>query len=715
MTAKEIHNFRTKVIDLIQSRRLREAFVVMADMCHRRMAWEVGDKLEKTEKAYAYMLSYVARGVDDPERTDVYDNIVSALFSMLDALVRFMEKSESPTLYYNTLRTSAMPGRNVQFTSVLPLMGSGYDETMRRNLFAALWTAYPLTSSEEEALVESLTSEEISADNKVVIISALLLGLLQFYDARRLSAVIRTYMAASSPKVKAAAIVAMLLSLWHHRSRPIDKRTANVLAAAKDNEHWYSDLRTAYVEIIRTRNTENINRKMMDEVIPKMMDLRPDIMKKIRDGKFNPEDPASIQENPEWQDMLDKSGVTDKLKELTEMQQQGGDVFMSTFSHLKQFPFFNEISNWFLPFSPEVPTVKNALSEMGNLPELLHKAPFLCDSDKYSFVLAMGMMPSSQREMMASQLSAQTDAMAEMFTNDETNDTSEIFRSSVNCYLQNIYRFFKLYNRKDEFADPFAQSINLICVPLLEGDFTDEEMLEVVAEFYFKLGFYQDALDVFERLDRSAPGDAQRYQKMGYCCEKSGKIHQAIEYYRRAELLDSTSLWTQRRLAATLRSAGEIDEALDRYRRLNNAHPDNLSIALQYGYLLTEKGKYKDAVQQFYKVEFLDEKSKKAWRPLAWTLFLTHNFEGAQKYYDKILGDKPTAGDYLNMGHTAAALNNMRDAINNYTLSLQASGGDREKFLSDLNADAQVLVEAGVSRQTIALLADTVFYSLDKY
>ncbi len=714
MTPNEIQKFRSRVTEVIAQRRLREAFVAMADMCHRRMAWEVGDKLEKTEKAYAYMLSYVAQGIDDPEREAVYDGIVADLYSMLDALVRFMEKNEAPTLYYNILRTSVMPGRKINIPAVLSELSLNPTETVRRNAFAAVWVAYPLSSQEEDALIASLTSKEMRPELKIFIINALMLGLLHFYDSRRLGIIIRAYLAASEPGVQAAAMAAMLLSLWQHRNRPLDRRTYNILAAAKDSPQWAENLRTTFVEIIRTRNTERINRKMMDEVIPKMMDLRPDIMNKIRDGKINPEDVSSLQENPEWQEMLDKSGITDKLKELTEMQQEGGDVFMSTFAGLKNFPFFTEISNWFLPFIPDLPEVKAAMSGAERFREALDMAIYLCDSDKYSFAFAIEHLPQAQRDMMMSQFGAQADAMAEMAAEFKNQNRQENFSHAVNIYLQNLNRFFKVYGRKDEFSDPFGGSINLISVPALEGDFTDTEMLQVVAEFYFRLGYYEDALAVYNRLEDATPGDAQRYQKMGYCCEKTGNLERAIEYYRRAELLDGTSLWTQRRLAATLRTSGHIDEALDRYRRLSESNPENINFALQYGYLLTDKGNYAEAVKQFYKVEYLDEKSSRAWRPLAWTLFLTHNFEGAQRYYDKVLGDKPTPGDYLNMGHTAAALNNLRDAINNYTLSLQASGGDREKFLSNLKADAPILIEAGISEQTLALLADTVFYSLDK-
>lgn len=714
MTPDDIHKFKKRVSGLIAQRRLREAFVAMADMCHRRMAWEVGDKLEKTEKAYAYMLSYVARGVDDPERATVYDSIVSDLYLLLDSLVRFMEKNEAPTLYYNILRTSVMPGRKIDIPAVLSELALNPTDSVRRNAFASIWVSYPLSTREEDAILASLSSEDLSPALKIFVINALMLGMMNFYDPRRLGIIIRTYMGASDAGVKAAALVSTLLSLWWHRDRPLDRRTANIIDAAKDNPQWFSHLRTAFIEIIRTRNTERINRKMMDEVIPKMINLRPDIMKKIRDGKINPEDPASMQENPEWQEMLDKSGITDKLKELTEMQQEGGDVFMSTFANLKNFPFFSEISNWFLPFIPDLPEVKAAMSGAEAFNTMLENAIYLCDSDKYSFAFALQHLPAVQREMMTSQLAAQSDTIAEMSAQIQNEIPQDVLRYRINSYHQNIYRFFKLYSRKEEFADPFADSINLIRIPALEGDFTDAEMLQVVAEFYFRSGYYEDALEAYDRLEDITPGDSQRYQKMGYCCEKTGNLDSAIEYYHRAELLDGTSLWTQRRLAATLRSAGHIDEALERYRKLCETNPENVNFALQYGYILTEKGNYPEAVNQFYKVEFLDEKSSRAWRPLAWTLFLTHNFDAAQMYYEKILGDNPTPGDYLNMGHTAAARNNLRDAINNYTLSLQASGGDREKFLADLKADANFLKEAGISDQTISLLADTVFYSLDK-
>ena len=76
-----------------------------------------------------------------------------------------------------------------------------------------------------------------------------------------------------------------------------------------------------------------------------MMKLRPEIEKLGR----KPLDPEAMEENPEWAELLDKSGISDKLKELQEIQEDGGDVMMVTFSKLKTFPFSTTYQTGFCP------------------------------------------------------------------------------------------------------------------------------------------------------------------------------------------------------------------------------------------------------------------------------------------------------------------------------------------------------------------------------
>ena len=73
---------------------------------------------------------------------------------------------------------------------------------------------------------------------------------------------------------------------------------------------------------------------------------------------------------------------------------------------MKSFPFYRVLSNWFAPFSIHHPGIAQAQREIGNskmIHGLLGRSP-MCDSDKYSLVLALGeiidRIPANLRDAM---------------------------------------------------------------------------------------------------------------------------------------------------------------------------------------------------------------------------------------------------------------------------------------------------------------------------
>lgn len=733
MTQQEIHVLRKRVSALIDRRRLRDAINDIKNIANKRLAWEIDDRIKQIEQNYAYMLQYFTEGAADPDRKNVYESIVADIYGLLDSLVNYIECEESPTIYYNKLRYERkyptvdklgkliaeykdLSGKLSLFSIVTDTMNSDEEKDNRLKieqvqiaLFNYIWTKPYLNNEEKGQLQDLLSDQGISASMKQHVISAVTLGLLQQYDRSKLEILIGAYLSESPLSVTSAALVGMIFGLWKYRNRPLTRKISDQLSMAKDISRWTSELRIVFIEMIRARDTERINKKMRDEVIPQMSKLRPDMFDKMRKTNINPLDAASLQENPEWQEMLDKTGVTDRLKEMMEIQMEGGDVMMSTFSHLKNFPFFSEISNWFLPFDRNHSAVAESINELDIMGDMMENARMLCDSDKYSFMMMLRGVPASQKEMMVGQMKSQSEAIYETMN---AMTSQEDRRLTVNSYMQNIYRFYKLFSRKSEFYDPFDSGLNLISVPALSEDFKDTEMLRVVAEFYFKLGYMKEAIDVFSHLERLEPGDAPRYQKMGYCNERLNNYQKAIDYYQKAELLDASSAWTVRRLATCYRMLGNHREAMQHYRQLSEMQPEDLNAAMLYGQSLLENGQYTDAMHEFYKVEYLDEKSTKAWRPLAWTLFLTGDTEGAERYYRKIAMDNPTANDYLNMGHVALATGNIREAVNNYSLAVKSMQGDTEWFIQALADDETALNQAGVDVSVLPLIMDATLYCL---
>ena len=63
--------------------------------------------------------------------------------------------------------------------------------------------------------------------------------------------------------------------------------------------------------------------------------------------------------------------------------------------------------------------------------------------------------------------------------------------------------------------------------------------------------------------------------------------------------------------------------------------PDNLSIEMNIGHCYFEQENYDEALKYYFKVDYLDPKSTKAWRAIAWCSFLAGKQEQARRYYEK--------------------------------------------------------------------------------
>lgn len=122
----------------------------------------------------------------------------------------------------------------------------------------------------------------------------------------------------------------------------------------------------------------------------------------------------------------------------------------------------------------------------------------------------------------------------------------EISRENIsNRYIQDLYRFFKLYIRRTEFTDPFAGHINLLHVSVLNPLLSDSDSLRLIGEYYFRRGYYVEALELFERLSAAYHSDSEIYQKIGFLlpeerrlCQRFGGFPQSRNYFARQFLDD---------------------------------------------------------------------------------------------------------------------------------------------------------------------------------
>lgn len=416
---------------------------------------------------------------------------------------------------------------------------------------------------------------------------------------------------------------------------------------------------------------------------------------------------ALTEGNPEWEEKFSKSDLVRNLKEFQDIQADGGDVFMASFSNMKQFPFFSDMSNWFLPFYENYSAVARIDNFEGTIGYLLGKMPILCDSDKYSVIMAFSSVPAANRETFVKAMDMQSEQMREALSAVEKVSPVISRRNIINKYVQDMHRFYKLFRRKGEFFPLFSGTPNLLEVKALGSGFDNVEKLEVIAAFYFKHEFWPQAIAAYKTLDNMQMPDAARAQKLGYAYEMTGNLGDAVAKYEEAELLDGNSTWTLKRIAGVLRRYGQSKSAAVYYKRLSEMYPDDGSLVLNYGYALSEAGATEDAEAQFHKAAYLMPDSFKPLRGLAWIQFRNKKYDAAMATYSRVL-TAANEEDYLNYGHVLLAIGNVKGAIEAYKEYEEKFG---KNIAAALKADEKYLSEAGVDVDKLPLIIETVKYN----
>lgn len=690
--------------NLLNRGRINEAIDLVANRALGLGLTAEADRIRKIGEDYGLMSKYALDGFADPSREKLLESLTASVRDIAVGVERSSKIAAAPTLYFNTLRFERMQTADSVASLVrsyktvidrLNLSALSEDpgktfnalrrqsEDLERRVFNRVWVSYPLSVDDYSAIGDAFGDASLPDHFKILLIASVFLGQLHYYDKRRLLLLMDFYDYGADDRLQIYALCALMLSLWQCRKRPVSGSLADRFAALEEKPQWISDVRMLLMQFIRTRDTERLNREFNDEVLPRMMKLGPDLKKAMSDLKsletFSPE------ENPEWEELFNKSGLADRLKELQEMQEEGADVMMATFGKLKTFPFFNDIANWFMPFHTSHSVVSDAVGESVEgemLSQAIAASPAFCNSDKFSVILSLAQMPSSQRSMLLSQISGYTAQMAASESNVKT--TREAL---ANTFVKDLYRFFKLFRRSNEFVNPFDSPVNLTVHPLLSKYFDDADTLSLVGEFYFKRKYFDDAFDVFSKLSYMVPPSAQLFQKMGYCRQSSGNLAEALDFYEQSELLNGESQWTLRRLAACSRGLGRHSQAAGYYERLSELNPDDATLALNLGHSYLALHRYEEAAAQYYKAEFLGGKSLKTLRPLAWCTLSLGNYDKSRGFYDEILASEPSAMDYSNAGLLELISGNYRKAVDHFASAIAAMDFDVDKFLGNLNAD----------------------------
>lgn len=739
MSTTEILNIKQNILDKLSKRQLKDAFELLTKLVVNVQDWKASERLSELETNYTYMLHYQFEGLEDSQKDTIYNNIVRSLYEITDDSSDELLSIDSSNLFYERLRImAARPA--VVFSdfikrikevaaslSVIDLLEKGESSNIQKrdlaikrerigsDMFNFVFTSPRASVADSDEFLSFIANEDIPTREKSLFISALTMSLFHRFDSGKVAVLIDACKA-KNIDIRQRAIVGLIITLQMYDSRwKLYPECQFRLDALTENESFRKSVLTVVKQLIRSRETEEISRKLTEEIIPEMMKFN-----SLAGKKLNMEDLMGetdfADKNPDWKKELENSGLANKLQEYSSLQMEGADVFHSTFANLKSFTFFGDMSNWFLPFDTnysELQTIfSNKEGTSGFLQTAVLSSGHMCNSDKYSFSLSLLQIPSAQREMMSHRFNEESEQLKELQKDAESLNPTVAEDVVSNQYIQDLYRFFKLYPYRNNFSDIFTLRLNFYDTdsisPLIAGK---ENMLQI-ANFCFDKNFFTDALAIYQKLIVIHLDDSNIWQKIGYCKQIQNDLQGALDAYLQAEVFAPNNSWIIKRIAQTYRSLKDPKHSLEYYQRAAQLNPNNLNIELNIGHCYLELGEYEEALNCYFKVEVLETKSNKAWRPIAWTAFLLRKFDVSEKYYQQILADKPNAHDYLNAGHVQLCINNRKTALSHYlNAAYKLSGFDQ--FCKIFEDDKPELISAGIDESFLPLLFDEIRYKLD--
>ena len=731
MNTSQIQATYKSSLHFLALRKIKNAFGKTEELVNELQLGDYSDRLADLQQNYSYLLQYYVSGVDDPQRKSVYNKLVAKMFVLNSELREELLMRNSSNFEYaqkryfpHTKRHNSAPElfTAIQYfysqSELLKSDDGNHDTELKRirtnyeSLLVELFGLFWLTTiyrAEEKVLFNQLIGDKyLGTNEKSIVISALTLNLWRMFDESKLALLFDACLVADE-QVRQRALVGLCFVLAkHNRFLPYFPSVRNRLVLLADDNHIVENFQNIIIQIIATVETEKITRKMQEEILPEVMKISPMLKDKMDPDSLLATDEWN-EENPEWQEMLDKSGVSDKLKELSELQMEGADVYMSTFSLLKSFPFFSEFSHWFLPFDPHYSEVNELfVTNDKSLLTAFMGNNLMCNSDKYSFCLSILQMPESQRGMLKQSFKMEAEQLDEMSKDEAILTPGSVSKNISKQYVQDLFRFFKLNPERADFSDMFTFSLFMHRSYLFDILATDNEFKSNIAEYYFLKNHYSQALELFEDIQLSSTATAALYQKIGYLYQQTSQFSKALDAYLKADLIQPDDIWTIKKMAFCYRLSGNFQKALEYYQHAEHLKPNQSYILMQIGHCFVELKKFKEALSIYFRLDALEDENIKVWRAISWCSFIAGNIQQAEYYSSKLIEREPNAQDYLNAGHVAWCQRKIAEAIEFYKQSLNLQQNNLDIFMEQFNSDKSYLLANGIDEDEISLLVDSL-------
>jgi len=731
-----------KICRLVSEKKIKQSLDILKDMMSLASSGDLRDEYENIVMTYRNMLSYTIEGIDDPERNRVYLRLIQSILGLADRVRQdILSRYSGWNTYWikqQTEKEQRLTGQTIIETVDDLMFKSELDEWLKlsneinpdpesalsikhkhliRSIFNHLWLTDYYGEAEKSLTDIVINSGKFRWYEMSIFVSAITLSAFRTWQTEKLLRLISIYRSGKE-QVMERALSGLILNLHYYNDRiPLYPEIKAAVSKLAEDAEFRERCRIIVLQTIRSRETEKLGRKLQDEILPQVARLRPKIEEKLDLDNILPGQ-SSEEKNPDWSEMFgDSEEIFRTMEELTKLQMEGSDVYMSAFANLKHFDFFRDFPNWFMPFYADHETVNEIFRDeilgpgTNELAEALYKTPFICNSDKYSLLLNLKYLPSAQKSMMLKVFRTELEGLRQLGDDEQITDPYRNFRTNVTQYLQDIYRFFKLSPYRKEFEDVFTGRLDIYNSEFFRLTCNATESEAGLADYFFSRDFYEDALLLFTRLLGNKPDDAQLYEKIAYCHQQSGNYEEALRHYRMSDLIVRKA-WTIKKIGLCNRKLGRNEEALDSYLQALDLDPGNIHTSVMIAHCYLDLRKYEDALKYYFRVEYNEPGNLNILRPIAYCYFALGRFEESAKYYERLSAGKLTGHDYINLGHLSLCMGKKKEAVEHYRNSILIGKLTVDDFMSSMNDDQPQLAGLGANADDIPILLDYVLFNI---
>lgn len=604
-----------------------------AEVATQPQAASFREEIEKTETDYRMMCQFMCRGFRDPDAEKMYANMQHRLYDIavgmtVDQLCRtkvsYMRAAEVSRLFElqpDSVRSNLE--RFVQDEALLALDGTNIasnqkkiDELRNRHyvyinqLFASVLVSHAWTESQQKGFALLLTSPTIDVKDAQLMVTAITLSVINVYCPRKWYTLVQVYLQATAAGNTALAQCALVGWVWAMPPVALIHRFTEVEAALQAlfaHQSLFTELAELQKQMMYCCRADSDTTEIQNNIIPTLMENSNLEITRLGIREKDDDPMADIMGTNDAEQRMEKMEQT--FKKMQDMQREGADVFFGGFAQMKRFSFFNELINWFLPYSsthPLLNEIYNKEPDCQLFADLLNDAPF-CDSDKYSFLLALSTVLKQLPQEVRHSIKENKMAFGGIMSDSDRSSATYLRR----VYLQNLYRFFRLNNHRSDFINPFVSATQLHAQPLshpliatlaekwlAQVDVAPISVLSFIAEYAFKQQNNEMAVDCYKRLCQISVDNFTYNLRLSVAMLSLGKIAEALPLLYKLDFQYPNNRNVSRAMAWAQLLNGEPEKAFTRYELLLKAPSAIPADSLNAAYAAWVTGRYQQAAER---------------------------------------------------------------------------------------------------------------------